>query len=74
MERFALWEVLRPRLLMVVAITIITGTAGYGLTLLMHDQYAAVSLILVRPRQQISIDTKRARRNSSIFRSGSHRS
>jgi len=60
MERFALWEVLRPRLLMIVAITIITGIAGYGLTLLMHDQYAAVSLILVRPRQQISIDTNKS--------------
>ena len=60
MEQFALWEVLRPRLLMVVAITVITGAAGYGFTLLMSDEYAATSLILVRPRQQISIDTKKS--------------
>ena len=67
MEQLALLRVLRSHLWIIVAVTMVAGTAGYGLTLLMRDQYVATTLVLIRPRQQISIDTNKGNKEFLDF-------
>jgi uncharacterized protein involved in exopolysaccharide biosynthesis len=60
MEQIAIWEILRPRILMIVGICITATVVGYGSSFLMTERYTASALVLVRPQQSIKIDTHKA--------------
>jgi uncharacterized protein involved in exopolysaccharide biosynthesis len=71
MEQIAIWDALRPRLWMIVAVCIVAGAAGYAFSFFMTEQYAATALVLVRPQQTIKMDTRKGEKEFLDFPIGS---
>jgi uncharacterized protein involved in exopolysaccharide biosynthesis len=71
MEQIAIWDALRPRLWMIVAITVVATVAGYGFSFLLTEQYAATALVLVRPQQPIHLGTSKEDKEFLDFPMGS---
>src|SRR5947209_6065927 len=71
MEQIAIWDALRPRLWMIVAITVVATIAGYGFSFLMTEQYAATALVLVRPQQPVKLGTSKEDKEFLDFPMGS---
>src|ERR1700684_3195009 len=60
MEVIALFDVLRRHVFLIVALTIVTTLAGYGISfvsILVPEKYEASATVLVRPHQPIKIDS-----------------
>ena len=59
MEAIAIFEILRRRVYLIVALTLVTGLAGYAIsffTPLIPEKYEATATLLVRPHDQIRIE------------------
>ena len=55
MEQIALFDVLRRRALLIIALSIVATVAGYAFSFLVSDRYTASALVLVRPQQPIKM-------------------
>jgi uncharacterized protein involved in exopolysaccharide biosynthesis len=61
MEVIAIFDVLRGRVFMILALTIVTTLAGYGISFikeLIPEKYEASAIVMVRPNDPIRIDTQ----------------
>jgi uncharacterized protein involved in exopolysaccharide biosynthesis len=61
MEVIAIFDVLRRRVYMILALTIVTAIAGYGISFikeLIPEKYEASAIVMVRPNNPIRIDTQ----------------
>jgi uncharacterized protein involved in exopolysaccharide biosynthesis len=56
MEQVAIYEVLRRRAWLIVALCVVAALAGYAGSFLLTERYTASALVLVRPQQPIQID------------------
>jgi uncharacterized protein involved in exopolysaccharide biosynthesis len=59
MEQIPIWDALRPRIWMIVALCIVAVAAGYVGSFVIAERYEASALVLVRPEQAIKIDTNK---------------
>lgn len=63
MDQAAIFDVLRRRAYLIVALTIVTAMAGYGIsfiTFVVPEKYDASALVMVRPHDPIKIDSNTA--------------
>ena len=58
MEEIAILDVLRRRLWLIVALAVIATVAGYAGSFLLPTKYTATSLVLVRPHQDVKMDSR----------------
>jgi uncharacterized protein involved in exopolysaccharide biosynthesis len=61
MEVIAIFDVLRRRVYMILALTILTTVAGYGISfikVLIPEKYEASAIVMVRPNAPIRLDTQ----------------
>src|SRR3954471_22027678 len=59
MEPVTIIEVLRRRMVLIIAICVVTTVAGYALSFLLPTKYSAVAVLLVRPQQPIKAGTEK---------------
>jgi uncharacterized protein involved in exopolysaccharide biosynthesis len=57
MEQIAMFDVLRRRTSLIIALTMAAAVAGYAFSFLIPDRYTASALVLVRPLQPIKMGT-----------------
>ena len=57
MEQIAMFDVLRRRRSLIIAVSMIAAVAGYIFSFLIPDRYTASALVLVRPQQPIKMGT-----------------
>jgi uncharacterized protein involved in exopolysaccharide biosynthesis len=55
MEQIAMFDVMRRRASLILALTMVAAVAGYAFSLLISDRYTASALVLVRPQQPIKM-------------------
>jgi uncharacterized protein involved in exopolysaccharide biosynthesis len=60
MEQIAIFDVLRRHVSMIITLCVIAALAGYTLSFLITNRYAASALVLVRPQQPIKMDARTA--------------
>ena len=59
MEPVTLLDVLRRRMVLIIAICLVTTVAGYAFSFLLPTKYSAVTVLLVRPQQPIKAGTEK---------------
>jgi uncharacterized protein involved in exopolysaccharide biosynthesis len=59
MEQAAILDVLRRHAWMIIVLSIVASAAGYAFTFLLSEQYAASTLVLVRPQQPIKMGSEK---------------
>jgi len=59
MEPVTIIEVLRRRIVLIIAVCLVTTVAGYALSFLLPTKYSAVAVLLVRPQQPIKAGTEK---------------
>src|SRR3954467_13644718 len=59
MEPVTIIEVLRRRIVLIIAVCLVTTVAGYTLSFLLPTKYSAVAVLLVRPQQPIKSGTEK---------------
>jgi uncharacterized protein involved in exopolysaccharide biosynthesis len=59
MEPVTLLDVLRRRMILIIAICLVTTVAGYAFSFLLPTKYSAVTVLLVRPQQPIKTGTEK---------------
>src|SRR3954471_2537575 len=59
MEPVTIIEVLRRRMVLIIAICVVTTIAGYAFSFLLPTKYSAVAVLLVRPQQPIKAGTEK---------------
>jgi uncharacterized protein involved in exopolysaccharide biosynthesis len=67
MEPLAVFEVLRRRAWMIVALCLVAALAGYGCSYLITERYTASAVVLVRPQQPIDVDGRNLDKNLYDF-------
>jgi uncharacterized protein involved in exopolysaccharide biosynthesis len=67
MEQLAIFEVLRRRAWMIVALCLVAALAGYACSFLMTERYTASAVVLVRPQQPIQMDGRNLDKNLYDF-------
>src|SRR5216683_1485647 len=55
MEQIAMFDVMRRRTSLIIALTMAAAVAGYAFSFLIPDRYTASALVLVRPQQPIKM-------------------
>jgi uncharacterized protein involved in exopolysaccharide biosynthesis len=55
MEQIAMFDVMRRRASLILALTMVAAVAGYAFSFLIPDRYTASALVLVRPQQPIKM-------------------
>jgi uncharacterized protein involved in exopolysaccharide biosynthesis len=59
MEPITLLDVLRRRLVLIIAVCLVTTVAGYAFSFLLPTEYSAMTVLLVRPQQPIKTGTEK---------------
>src|SRR3954454_6003841 len=59
MEPITILNVLRRRMVLIIAISLVTTFAGYAISFLLPTKYSADSVLLVRPQQPIKAGTEK---------------
>ena len=59
MEAVTILNVLRRRMILIIAVCLVTTVAGYALSFLLPTKYSAVAVLLVRPQQPIKAGTEK---------------
>jgi uncharacterized protein involved in exopolysaccharide biosynthesis len=67
MEPITLLDVLQRRLVLIIAVCLVTTVAGYALSFLLPTKYSAVTVLLVRPQQPIKAGTEKENKEFLSF-------
>ena len=59
MEQIDVLDALRRHVMMIIALCVVATIAGYAFSFLLTSEYEASALVLVRPQQEIKIDTNK---------------
>src|SRR5437870_12623865 len=67
MEGIAVFEVLRARILLIVALCLVAGLGGYACSYLLPERYDGSALVLVRPQEPIKLDARKSEKDIFDF-------
>ncbi len=70
MEEIAILEVLRRRVWLIVALVVVATIAGYAGSFLLPTKYTATALVLVRPHQDVKMNSRNSNKEFLDFPMG----